>query len=120
MSLTIIKQEIADLVSDIVTTHPYLPERFNPNVAFVTPGSPYLQSGLTYGKFLAKFNIDVVIAPQSNEETTKELDSMVNSVVALLLQEGYAVNQVGQPYPLESQNTTFLAITIEIETLVSL
>jgi hypothetical protein len=120
MSLTIVKQEVATLVSSVVPTHPYLPERFNPNVAFVTPGSPYLQSGLTYGKFLAKFNIDVVIAPQSNEEATKALDEIVNDIVTLLLSEGYGINQVGQPYPLESQNTTFLAITIEIETLVSL
>jgi hypothetical protein len=116
--LTDIKQELATIVSEVIPTFPYIPERLNPGNAIIFGGSPYLQSGNTFRSFVVTLNIDVAFAPQSNENEVKLLDDTVSSIVELLINNQYGVSQVSQPFAMETNNATYLAVRIELTTTV--
>ena len=94
----------------------YIPGRIVPPCVMVAQGSPYVESGEVYGTFKTRFSVDLVSATAANDVTTEALDMMVEDALVSLINQGINVENVGQPYALDTNNATYLAATITINT----
>ena len=110
------RQDIADVVHTATTipAFPYAPGRLIVPSAVVMPGSPYMESGLTFGTMTAHFNVELIMGTASNQVVTSGLDDQIENALQGLLDAGYAVEQVSPPYALESNAQQYLAATISI------
>jgi hypothetical protein len=117
-TLTDTKQELADIISEIIPAFPYIPGRINPESCVINAGSPYLQSGNTYRSFLVTLDVDLIYPSTPNDKVTKELDETTSNIVERLVSNGYGVSEVSQPFLMEVSNATYLAVRIEVTTTV--
>lgn len=110
------RQAIADVVSTATTipAFPYAPGRLIVPSAVVMPGSPYLESGLTFGTLTAHFQVELIMGTASNQVITSGLDDQVENAIVALINEGYLIEQVSPPYALEANGQQYLAATITI------
>lgn len=110
------RQAIADVVSTATTipAFPYAPGRLIVPSAVVMPGSPYLESGLTFGTLSAKFQIELIMGTAANQVVTSGLDDQIENALVGLLNDGYLIEQVSSPYALEANGQQYLAVTISI------
>lgn len=108
----------ADLTSVLemagVRTHGFLPERIVPPLALLAAGSPYLESGDTYGSYKVRFTIVLVASQATNEVATKELDEAVTAAVVALDKARWGMERVDQPTMMQSSNTHYLSTTIDV------
>jgi hypothetical protein len=118
--LTEEKQKLADIISDIIPALPYIPGRVNPGTCIINPGSPYLQSGNTYRSFLVTVGADLIFPAQPNDRYTQEMDETVNSIIELLIAEGYGISEVSQPVLIDVSNAQYLTVTIQVTFTVTI
>lgn len=119
-ALTDAKVALATVLEPVVTTYPYLPPRITPPVAVITPGSPYLAPGDTFGTFLVRLQIDLVTPTSANETATEGLDTLIDDVVVELVNNGYSVDTVSTPYAMETGGATYLAASVTINKQINL
>lgn len=119
-ALTDEKNVLAGLLTDVVPTFAYVPARITPPVAIITSGSPYLQAGDTFGSFLVRWSIDLVMPTQAAEMSSEGLDTLIDDVVVLLVNNKYGVDNVSAPYAMETNNATYLAVTVSTTKQINL
>jgi hypothetical protein len=98
----------------------YVPGRIVPPLYVVTSGSPYLESGDTYGTFKAHFNVDVISATAANDVSTEQLDNMIEDALVSLVNSGIGIENVQQPFQLDTNNAQYLSTTITVNKTISL
>lgn len=110
------RQAIADVVSTATTipAFPYAPGRLIVPSAVVMPGSPYLESGLTFGTLKANFQVELIMGTAANQVVTSGLDDQIENALVGLLNSGYLIEQVSPPYALEANGQQYLAATISL------
>lgn len=108
----------AALVESGLTVKDHLPERIVPPVAVIAAGSPYLESGETFGSWTVRFTVVLVCAQGTNETATKDLDDAVTAVVVALDGAGWALERVDQPTMLQHGNGHFLSTTVDVRARV--
>lgn len=116
MSLASERQALAELVTDATsaTTYPYLPGRITAASGVIIPGSPYLESPDTFGrgKFKARWDVVLVVQGITNETSTPQLDLAVEDAVVALIEAGYSVESVSEPFSWSPNGSNYLASTI--------
>ncbi len=117
-----VREAIASVLSADMSVQgfSYIPGRITPPCVMVAQGSPYVESGDVYGTFRARFSVDVVSATAPNDVTTESLDLMIEDALVSLVNQGINIENVGQPYALDTNNATYLAATITINTTTRL
>jgi hypothetical protein len=118
-ALTDLRADLATAIESVaqVSAFGFLPERIVPPVAVISPASPYLSidiDGGVYGEHLVNFRVDIVSSTQANSMRTEAIDELIEMVYAGLIAEGWLVGQVTQPYGMQANNATYLAVTIEV------
>jgi hypothetical protein len=110
------RQAIADVVETAtsIPALPYAPGRLIVPSAVVMPGSPYLESGLTFGTMTAHFQVELIMGTAANQVVTSGLDDQIENALGGLLEAGYAIEQVSPPYALEANGQQYLAATISL------
>ncbi len=110
------RQAIADVVETATTIPalPYAPARLIVPSAVVMPGSPYMESGLTFGTLTAHFQVELIMGTAANQVVTSGLDDQIENALSGLLNAGYGIEQVSPPYALEANGQQYLAATISI------
>lgn len=110
------RQAVADVVETATTipAYAYFPGRLIVPSAVVMPGSPYLESGNTFGTLLAHFQVEIIMGTAANEVTTSGLDDQVENALVAFVNAGYGVEQVSAPYALEANGQQYLAATISV------
>ncbi len=98
----------------------YIPGRIVPPLYLVSSGSPYLESGDTYGTFKVRMNVDVISATAANDVSTEALDTMTEDALVSLVNNGIGIENVQQPYQLDTNNAQYLSTTISITKTISL
>jgi hypothetical protein len=98
----------------------YIPSRIVPPLYLVSSGSPYVESGDTYGSFKVRMNVDVVSATAANDVSTEALDTLVEDALVSLVNSGIGIENVQQPYQLDTNNAQYLATTIVVNKTISL
>lgn len=112
-ALTDVNSSLTSNVENL-DSHTFMPERLVPPAAVIMLGSPLLADGQVYGDLLARFEIILVPMTGANETMTDDLITMVESVVAGLIEDDYSIEQVGQPYMLTSNNANYLAANVSV------
>lgn len=118
--LTTEKEALVELLGEVVPTYAYIPARITPPVAIITPGNPYLSDGNSFGTFLVRFAIDLVIPTQAAELASQALDTLVDDVVVSLVNAKYGVDNVSAPYAMETNGATYVAITVSTNKTINL
>ena len=110
------RQAVADVVNTAtsIPAFPYAPGRFVVPSAIVMPGSPYVESGNTFGTVLARFQVELVMGTAANQVSSSGLDDQIENVLVAFINAGYSVDQVSAPYALEANGQQYLAATISI------
>jgi hypothetical protein len=101
-----------------LNTYAYLSGRAALPSAMILAGSPYLESGETFGAHLVRFEVWLTVAKGDNESETAEADTLITAAIGLLTGDGWTVEQVSQPFEFAINNgnayTTALTVTAEI------
>lgn len=110
------RQDVANVVtaSTSLPGYAFFPGRLIVPSAVVMPGSPYLESGSTFGTLTARFTVEVVMGTANNEVTASGLDDQVTDAVVGFINAGYSVESVSAPYALEANAQQYLASTITV------
>jgi hypothetical protein len=80
------------------------------------PAPSYVESGNTFGSFLFRFTVDLVMGAAANSVSSSGLDEQIENAIVALVNAGYSVEGVGQPYQLEANNGAYLTATLTITT----
>jgi hypothetical protein len=115
----------ADIADVLVTETDYpassfIPGRIVPPLYLVSAGSPYVEAGNTYGTFKVRLNIDVISATAANDVSTDALDLMVEDALVTLVNAGCGIENVQQPFQLDTNNAQYLSTTITVNKTVNL
>ncbi len=120
--LTLLRQELAGLLAS-ATSSPavaHLPGKLTPPVSIVQPGTPYVVPGDTFASFQVRLKATIVLRNKANEVITTELDNLITECIVAVVNGGFAVDSVSEPFALESGGSQFFAaelITIKTITL---
>lgn len=101
-------------------TYDGLQARTNVPCAIVMPGSPYVVDGDVFGTFRASYTVDLVMGTAANSVTQTGLDAQLETALIALVNAGYSVDNIGQPYAMELNNATYLAATLTVNANISL
>ena len=110
------RQDVADVVK-VATSIPsfaFFPGRLIVPSAVVMPGSPYVESGLTFGSLLVRFQVELIMGTANNEVTTSGLDTQLQEAIVGFINADYSVENVSAPYALEANGQQYLAATITV------
>jgi hypothetical protein len=119
-AITDAKVALKGILETVVPTSTYIPARITPPIAIISAGSPYLEDGNTFGTYLVRFAVDLVIPTQANDSATEALDVLIDDVVVTLVNNQYSVDNVSQPYAMETNGATYLAATVSTNKFINL
>jgi hypothetical protein len=119
-AIGVARADIAALVEEATSVRgfAYLPERLVPPCAVVMPGATYIESGDTFGSFTARYTVDLVMGNAANSVSSSGLDDQLENAIIALVNEGYSIEQVSQPYAMEVNNAAYLSATIQVTTKI--
>lgn len=111
-----LRQDVSDVVNTAtsIPSYAFAPGRLIVPSAVVMPGSPYVESGLTFGTLTARFQVELIMGTAANQVVASGLDDQIESAVVGLINSGYSIEGVSTPYALEANGQQYLAATITI------
>lgn len=97
----------------------FIPERIVPPTVVIGAGSPYLEPDTVSNRWFMNLDLMVIAAPAVNAKATEMLDKALETI--LNGNPNYAkIDNVGQPYALQTNNTEFLTANIGIQIRIDL
>lgn len=101
----------------------YIPARLAAPVAYIQPGSPYVERSdedtFTYAS--VRLEVVVVERPGNHDNVSQLLDDHIEDVAEALLEAGYLLETISQPFALQTNDATYpaaaITITTDLETL---
>lgn len=120
MSLAALRSEVAQTLTDAsLKAFDHLPGRLVPPAAVVAAGSPYITPGDTYGTFVARWDVVIVVPAGDNEVRTTDLDDALELALSALWGR-YAIEEVSAPYALEANGATYPAVRLTVTDNITL
>lgn len=115
--ITVSKQEFKlDLDAAGLTVLDYVPERIVPPIVIINSASPYLTPSTLGNEYVMNLELVTVAATATNKQATEKLDEAIANVLTALSEIRYArVTTVSAPYNLQTNNTEYLATTVNVE-----
>ena len=110
MSLHEERQAIATLLGG----HPNVPARIAPPTIVLQAGSPYLEPASVFGTFTARWEALIIQRPSASAKTQDDLDAAVDDAVVRLVNAGYTVVSVSQPFPLVVGTASYPTVEITL------
>jgi len=113
-TLGVMRANVADVASTATSIpgYPYAPGRLIVPSIVVMPGSPYMENGMQYGAFTARFSVELIMGTAANQVTSSGLDDQIENALTGFLDSGYLIESVSAPYALEANGQQYLAATI--------
>jgi len=110
----VMRANVADVASTATSIpgYPYAPGRLIVPSIVVMPGSPYMENGMQYGAFTARFSVELIMGTAANQVTSSGLDDQIENALTGFLDSGYLIESVSAPYALEANGQQYLAATI--------
>lgn len=99
-----------------VNTFDHVPERFQGPTAFALPGAPYIEQGEKFNEHEANFAIHLVAGTGSNAVVTNWLDNALSSVIPALIEAGWFVQGVDEPFMYQVANANYLSVIVRVST----
>lgn len=92
----------------------FIPERIVPPVVILSPGSPYLEPSRLAGGWTMRLDVMVIAARADNVKASELLEKALATIMAG--NPDYSrINNIGQPYALQTNNAEFLAANIAVD-----
>jgi hypothetical protein len=97
----------------------FIPERIVPPTIVISPNSNYLTPVTLDTDFLMQLEVMVIAAPAVNKKASEMLDKALETI--LKGNPAYVrIQNVGQPYALQTNNSEFLTANIAVEIRITL
>jgi len=113
--LMTVATELATVLKDAgLPAFPTLPNRITPPVAVVQAGSPFMESGGSFGEFKTRWEITLVTPTGANEVATEKLYTLLEDAIVSLVNSKYSVETVSKPYALEANNAQYVALDLKV------
>jgi len=114
-----LRSEIADALSSMnLNIYTHLSGRAALPSGMVLAGSPYLESGQTFGEHLVRFEVWLSAQKGDNNSETDQADELLETAMGLLQADGWVVEQISQPFDFEINNghafTTSITVTSSV------
>jgi len=108
-----------DLVAAGIIVSDYVPERITPPIVIINNGSPYLTPVSISKEYTLNLELVLVAATATNKLATERLDALLQDVIQAL--PGYArMISAGQPYNLQTNNTEYLAVSVQTDVQITI
>lgn len=108
-----------DLVAGGLNVMDYVPERIVPPIVIINSGVPYLRPSSLSKEYTLNLELVCVAATATNKQATEKLDELLESVINAL--PGYArMIQAGQPFNLQTNNTEYLAVSVQTDVQITI
>lgn len=108
-----------NLVAGGLNVVDYVPERIVPPIVIINNSSPYLQPSSLSREYTLNLELVCVAAQATNKQASEKLDELLESVINAL--PGYArMISAGQPYNLQTNNTEYLAVSVQTDVQITI
>ena len=108
-----------DLVAAGLIVSDYVPERITPPIVIINNGTPYLQPSSISKEYTLNLELVCVAATATNKTASERLDALLQDVIQAL--PGYArMITAGQPYNLQTNNTEYLAVSVNTDVQITI
>lgn len=108
-----------DLSAAGINVQDYVPERITPPIVIINIGSPYLEPSSLGKEYSMNLELVCVAATATNKMATEKLDELLESVINAL--PGYArMISAGQPFNLQTNNTEYLAVSVQTDVRITI
>lgn len=108
-----------DLVAGGLNVMDYVPERIVPPIVIINSGVPYLRPSSIGAEYTLNLELVLVAATATNKTASEKLDELLEQVIVSL--PGYArMLQAGQPYNLQTNNTEYLAVSVNTDVQITI
>jgi hypothetical protein len=108
-----------DLVAGGLNVQDYVPERITPPIVIINSGVPYLRPDSLSREYVLNLELVCVAAQATNKMATEKLDELLEAVINAL--PGYArMIQAGQPFNLQTNNTEYLAVSVQTDVRITI
>lgn len=108
-----------DLVAGGLNVMDYVPERITPPIVIINSGVPYLRPSSIGSEYTLNLELVLVAAQATNKKATEKLDELLEQTILAL--PGYArMLQAGQPYNLQTNNTEYLAVSVNTDVQITI
>jgi hypothetical protein len=108
-----------DLAAAGVTVLDYVPERVTPPVVIINAGTPYLVPSSIGAEYVLSLELVLVAQTATNKTATEKLDELLEQVI-LALPPYARMIQAGQPYNLQTNNTEYLAVSVQTDLQITI
>lgn len=108
-----------DLVAGGLIVSDFVPERITPPIVIINSGTPYLRPSTIGNEYVLNLDLVCVAATATNKMATERLDALIEQVINAM--PGYArVISVGQPFNLQTNNTEYLAVSVQTDLQITI
>jgi hypothetical protein len=108
-----------DLVAEGLIVSDFVPERITPPMVIINSGTPYLRPSTIGNEYVLNLDLVCVAATATNKMATERLDALIEQVINAM--PGYArVISAGQPFNLQTNNTEYLAVTVQTDLQITI
>ena len=115
------RQRLTTALEDAgLSVYDHVPERIVPPAVVITPGSPYITSGDTFGAFTVALTASVVAATATNGVATEALDELIETAVIASVNEGLAFDNASSFYAFNTNGASYLAADISLTDTITL
>ncbi|NRD25550.1 hypothetical protein [Frigoribacterium sp. VKM Ac-2836] len=118
-----VRNILADLIGENGAAYTYIPERTTLPAYLVTPNSPYISNGQTYGTATLRLEVTYVSSHGGNEKVTQEVDDAISAAVVALMQDPasrIAIDGADQPHSIRLNGQDYLSQSIQISFKIDL
>lgn len=113
--LMTVSNDIAQALKDAgLTAFPNLPDRITPPVAVVQAGSPFMESGDSFGEFKTRWEITLIVPSGANAVATEKLYDLLEDSIVALVNTKHSIAEVSKPYALEANNAVYVAVDLKV------
>ena len=108
-----------DLTAAGLNVVDYVPERIVPPIVIINNGTPYLQPSSLSREYTLNLELVCVASQATNKQASEKLDELLQNVINAL--PGYArMVNAGQPYNLQTNNTEYLAVSVQTDVQITI
>lgn len=108
-----------DLVAGGLIVSDFVPERITPPIVIINAGTPYLTPSTIGNEYVLNLELVCVAATATNKMATENLDALLERVINAL--PGYArMISAGQPFNLQTNNTEYLAVSVQTDLQITI
>lgn len=113
--ITLAKAEFKlDLDAAGINVQDFVPERIVPPIVIINSASPYIEASSLANEYNMNLELVCIAATATNKQATEKLDEAIANVLTALPRYARLI-RVNEPYEMQTNNASYLAVNIGVE-----